>query len=153
MSLYFKPNKSNEQLRNVFNYNVEAFSDIVDIPWSMEALEEERAAEWELYSVHVDDEAGEIIAVLFVKEQEGVLLTKNTGLKISHQGQGYSHEIKDFFEDLAHEKGSSEIVSFCRKDDFRTISLNETHGYHQTNQFEDDKGMVFLEWTKKVSVK
>ena len=42
------------------------------------------------------------------------LLTKNTAIKMNYQGSGYSHEIKDFFEEVADENGLESIEMLSR---------------------------------------
>ena len=90
----------------------------------------------------------EIVAACFYKKEDDSLLTKNTGLKINHQGSGYSHAIKEFFEREAKKLGCSRLIHYCRIDNFRTYSLNESHGYKKTgNSFQN--GQV-VEWAKSI---
>ena len=67
-------------------------------------------------------------------------------LKINHQGAGYNHLIKEFFERKAKELGVGSIKHYCRIDNFRMYSLNESHGYAKTaNTIEDGQ---IVEWEK-----
>ena len=74
---------------------------------------------------------------------------KNTAVKINHQGSGYSHQIKDFFELRARELKLRVIFHFCRIDDFRMYSLNESHGYKKTSRRLGKNGEV-VEWRKTI---
>lgn len=156
MSLKFKIAKNTKDLEKIVNYDVEAFSDTAGVEWSMEGLKKEMKEGWEVYSVWaeeglVDEKASkEIMAVLFVKVEDKVLHTKNTPIKMSYQGQGFSHLIKEFFEDMAKKGKFKEIVSYCLLDNFRAISLNETHGYTRKKEFQSEDGKTYLEWSKKL---
>lgn len=109
----------------------------------MEEIRNEVAEGWELYSVMVD---GEIIAALFFKADKDTLYTKNTAIKVSYQGSGFSHKIKEYFEKVAREKGLKHIAHYCRIDNFRMYSLNESHGYRKTPKKMGDGQVV--EWMK-----
>jgi len=146
MSLVFKIASGKKRLQEIYNYNAEAFSEIVDIKWDLKQIKDEVESGWVVYSVSVEE--GEIIAVCFVKEEGGVLRTKNTPIKIAYQGNEYSHRIKEFYESLAKKNKIKKIISYCSKDNFRMISLNQTHKYTQTKEFTDSEGHVLLEWTK-----
>lgn len=150
MDLNFKKCESEEDLKIIFAFNVEAFSEILDMKWSLESLQEELEAGWVIYSVIIEEEGiEEIIAVLFVMDTGEALLTKNTPIKLPHQGQGYSHQIKEWFEEMAKSKGIKKLHSYCRTDNFRMISLNETHGYERTGELKQGSDeVVMLEWTK-----
>ena len=76
------------------------------------------------------------------------LHTKNTAVKISHKGSGFSHKIKEFLENKAKELNMKKIVHYCRIDNFRMYSLNESHGYNKTkNTFGEGQ---IIEWEKKL---
>ena len=83
-----------------------------------------------------------------VKEEGPSLLTKNTGLRIDHQGSGYNHEIKEFFETTAKERGLNKVFHYCRIDNFRMYSLNESHNYRRTGNIYSDGTIV--EWVKAI---
>ena len=48
---------------------------------------------------------------------------------------------------MAREKKLKKIVHYCRIDNFRMYSLNESHGYRKTEKAIDEAGLV-VEWTK-----
>lgn len=144
MSLEFTKVTKEKDIQAVYDHNIDAFSDSPDFKWSLQEIKNEIKGGWDLYSVSTE---GEIIAALFVSEVDGGLYTKNTGLKIHHQGSGFSHEIKEFYEKLAREKKMEKIVHYCRIDNFRMYSLNESHGYRKAEKPIDEEGLV-VEWTK-----
>jgi len=96
------------------------------------------------FSLNLD---AEVLAAVFYKVEEDSLLTKNTAIKITHQGSGFSHAIKEFFEKVAREKGLKKIIHYCRIDNFRMYSLNESHGYKKTPRKLGPEGQV-VEWMK-----
>mgnify|MGYP006297691137 CR=1 FL=1 len=111
----------------------------------LEEIKKELKEGWELYSATT---GGDIIAAVFLKLEDGVLKTKNTAIKMAHQGSGYSHQIKEFMEEKAREYKAKAIYHYCRIDNFRMYSLNESHGYQKTgNKF--DEGQV-VEWKKNL---
>ena len=139
----FIKHKTAKEIEDLYNFNVEVFSDGVDFSWSLDNLKEQSASGWSLYAAKVDKE---IIAVLFAKEESAELVTKHTPIKLEFRGNGYSHQIKDFFEELAKDESIKTIKNICRGDDFRMISLNETHDYKKTGKvFEGGK---LVEWQK-----
>ncbi len=146
MSLTFFRVREEENLEEVYNYTIDAFSDSPDFNWTVEALKTEMAAGWELFGVKNEQE--EIVAVALMKEDGTELLTKNTGLRIDHQGSGYNHEIKEFFESSAKERGLKKVFHYCRIDNFRMYSLNESHNYHRTGNVYSDGTVV--EWVKAI---
>lgn len=109
----------------------------------MDEIRNEVSEGWELYSVMVD---GEIIAALFFMTDKDTLYTKNTAIKVNYQGSGFSHKIKEYFEKVAREKGLKHIAHYCRIDNFRMYSLNESHGYRKTQKKMGDGQVV--EWMK-----
>jgi len=146
MSLSFFAADKPKDMKKIYDYTIDAFSDSPDFNWNLEEIKKEVKDGWSLYGVLNEDE--EIVAALFFRLQDGSLLTKNTGLKINHQGAGYSHEIKEFFESKGKELGASSVKHYCRIDNFRMYSLNESHGYKKThNLIEDDQ---IVEWEKKI---
>ena len=92
---------------------------------------------------------GEIVAAVFYKIEDDALLTKNTAIKITYQGSGFSHTIKEFFEKVAREKGLKRIFHYCRIDNFRMYSLNESHQYKKTPKKLGPEGLV-VEWVKSL---
>lgn len=144
--LTFSAPVSEEDLIKIYNYNVEVFTDTPDFNWTIEALKEEIKQGWKLYSVSSGEQ---IIAVVFMKQSPGVLLTKATPIKLEFQGHGYSHKIKEYFENIAKKQKLKKIFNYCRKDNFRMISLNETHGYARTGKvITEDKNLI--EWEKNL---
>ena len=100
---------------------------------------------WEIFAVRYKED--EIIAAILIKKEGNALLTKNTTVKAHHQGLGYNHQIKDFFELRARELKTEEIHHFCRIDNFRMYSLNESHGYKKLDECSDGDEHV-VEWVK-----
>ncbi len=136
-----------ETINEIYNFNVKAFSDFQDFSWTEENIKSEIDSGWSLLSVKVEKE---IICALFVKAYEGSLLTKNTPIKITHQGNGYSHEIKDFYEDYAKEHGLKRVVNFCAEDNFRMLALNESHKYEKVDSKKFGE-INILEWQKELN--
>lgn len=144
MKLKFQKAKSNKDIQSICDYNIDAFSDSPDFNWNLDEIQNEVAEGWELYSVMVD---GEIIAAVFFKTDKNTLYTKNTAIKVNYQGSGFSHKIKEYFEKVAREKGLKHIAHYCRIDNFRMYSLNESHGYKKTQKKVGEDGQV-VEWVK-----
>ncbi len=107
MSLKFIKANNSKDIKTIYDYNIDAFSDSPGFNWNYDEIKKEVKAGWELYGV---EENGEIIAALFYKLDGKTLFSKNTSIKISHQGSGFSHKIKDFFEVQAKECKVKEIV-------------------------------------------
>lgn len=144
--LNFIPTKTKEQINEVFNFNTQAFTDTQDFDWTKENIEQQLKSGWELVSVK---SGKEIICALFIKKKDSALLTKNTPIKINHQGNGYSHLIKEYYESYAKDNGLIEVYNYCPGDNFRMISLNEGHDYAKTGKVLDsNKNMI--EWVKKI---
>lgn len=119
----------------------------------MEEIKQEVKDGWELYAVYFEQE---IIAALFCKVDKNALLTKNTAIKMQHQGSGFSHKIKHFFEEKAMDLKLDKIIHYCRIDNFRMYSLNESHKYKKIQEgIGDDKQLVIWEktLTKKTAKK
>lgn len=146
MDLEFKRATKESEFKEIYEHNFDAFTDTPDFRWNLEEIKKEVKEGWELHSAHFK---GEVIAALFLKLEKGALLTKNTALKMSHQGSGFSHQIKEYFEKIAKEKKAKRILHYCRIDNFRLYSLNESHGYHKTGVGLEDGQVV--EWEKNIS--
>lgn len=146
MSLRFNKSTSKEDFEQIHEYTIDAFSDTPDFAWTLDEIEKEVADGWELEAAYNGED--EIVAALFYMDTGEVLLTKNTGLKIHHQGSGYSHQVKEHFETVAREKKLDAIAHYCRIDNFRMYSLNESHGYKKTETKIGDGQVV--EWVKKL---
>lgn len=145
-NLKFESSKSKEHIAAVFNFNTEAFTGSQDFEWTKENIEKEIKAGWQLVSVK---SGKEIICALFIKQESKALLTKNTPLKINHQGNGYSHLIKEFYETYAKDNGLAEVYNYCPADNFRMISLNEGHNYAKTGKSLGENNKM-VEWVKKI---
>jgi predicted GNAT family acetyltransferase len=145
--LVFKPSKTKQEIASIYNFNVNAFADMKDFDWSEQNIKKEIADGWQLFSVEFD---GDIVAAAFIKESDQALLTKNTPIKMDYQGNGFSHRIKDFYEQYAREHGIKTIVNYCPNDNFRMISLNEGHHYEKTGNFLG-KNKEILEWRKTLT--
>jgi RimJ/RimL family protein N-acetyltransferase len=143
--LYFKHCTDSKDLRDVYNYEVDVFAEAGDFLWSLEALEDEINRGWKIYAVRCDESGDEIISVLFVKLKQGDYFTKNTSLKLNFQGKGISHSIKEFFEMMALKTKAKNIVHFCAVDNFRSIALNESHGYLKIDCIKNGE---ILKWKK-----
>jgi len=147
MKLNFKKAKTEKDVQSIYDYNIDAFSDSPDFKWSMDEIKKEVSEGWELYSLMHENE---IVAAVFYKIEDDSLLTKNTAIKIDHQGAGLSHSIKEFFEKVAREKKLKRIYHYCRIDNFRMYSLNESHQYKKTPRKIGPDGLV-VEWVKTLN--
>jgi len=147
MELIFKQAKTAKQIKEAYDYNIDAFSDSPDFNWTIDAIINETKEGWEVWEAV---RADEIIAVAFTKKEGKTFLTKNTSIKMNFQGHGYSHKIKEFLEQKAKELKMKEIVHFCSIDDFRMYSLNESHGYVK-NPIKENKNELVVRWNKKIS--
>lgn len=144
MELKFKKTKGALEIQEIYDYTIDAFSDTPDFSWTLDDLKCEVKDGWELFSVSTGTE---VIAAVFMKKDGDALLTKNTAIKLTHQGSGFSHRIKEFFEKRARELKLKQIVHYCRIDNFRMYSLNESHGYKKTSRRLGDDGQL-VEWVK-----
>ena len=142
--LTFTPGKKKQEINRIFNFDANAFANAQDFEWTEENIKNEIQDGWKLFSVDYD---GEVVAALFTKVADNTLFTKNTPIKLNYQGNGFSHQIKDHYEQLAREKGLARIVNYCKSDNFRMISLNEGHNYHKTGRELDDN---IIEWEKHI---
>ncbi len=149
MSLKYQRASSTQEVEKVYNYTIDAFSDTPDFRWTLDEIKSELKDGWELYAVL--NESGEIIEALFLKSKDNCLLSKNTGLKVNHQGSGYSHEIKDYVENIARKRKLKRVIHYCRIDNFRMYSLNESHGYVKKGPINQDPQVV--EWVKNIEKK
>lgn len=147
MSLHFFSAAKPKEIQKIYDYTTDAFSDSPDFNWNLEEIKKEVKDGWSLYGAKNNED--EIVAAVFFKLDHCALLTKNTGLKINHQGSGYNHNIKKFFESKAKELKAKSIKHYCRIDNFRMYSLNESHGYKKTANTIDDDGQI-VEWEKKI---
>ena len=145
--LTFSTPLSDDDLLKIYNYNVQVFTDTPDFNWSLDNIKQEIKDGWKLYSVSAEDE--QIVAALFVKQTTDSLLTKATPIKLEYQGNGFSHLIKEFCEQMAKKQKLKKVVNYCRKDNFRMISLNETHGYARTGRAIDGDANL-VEWEKNI---
>lgn len=133
-----------KDIPEIYNFNVKAFADSQDFAWTKDNIAKEMKAGWELYSATVDDE---IVCAIFLKKDANILMTKNTPIKINHQGNGFSHMIKDFYEDFAKTEGLHVVRNYCPEDNFRMVALNERHDYTKTgNKITDNNTLI--EWEK-----
>jgi hypothetical protein len=146
MDLKFIKADTKKDIKNIFDYNIDAFSDSPDFKWTYEELQNEVSNGWELFSVNLGEE---VIAALFFRVDGNILYSKNTAIKMNYQGSGYSHQIKEFFEMKALEHKVKEIFHYCRIDNFRMYSLNESHGYTKTLNKNGEQDLV-VEWIKKL---
>lgn len=141
-TLRFIKCNSEEELKKLYNYDVDVFAEAGDFDWSLENLKKEKKLGWEIYSV---EQSNEIIAAVFLRFEDDSLATKNTSIKMTFQGQGFSHRIKDFYEHLARAHKVSAIVHYCAVDNFRAIALNESHGYKKVKTLKNGE---VIEWEK-----
>ena len=142
----FTPSQSEKDLGDIYNFNVTAFADIQDFSWTKENIKKEIKNGWLLYSVKIDND---VVCALFIKTDGKKLLTKNTPLKMNYQGRGFSHMIKEFYEQYAREHKISQVYNYCPADNFRMISLNEGHDYEKTGIVSGDNDNI-IEWIKKI---
>ncbi len=144
-SINFRQVDDEKEIRAVFDYNIDAFSDTPDFHWGIGEIKEELKHGWELHAVLLGEE---VIAAVFLKLENAILLSKNTAIKMLYQGSGFSHQIKAFVESKAKEMKARKIIHYCRIDNFRMYSLNEGHGYKKTNKKQPDEQVV--EWVKLI---
>ncbi|EQC52051.1 GNAT family acetyltransferase [Bacteriovorax sp. DB6_IX] len=133
-------------IKNVYEFNIDAFSDSPDFKWTVDDIRREVKDGWKLYSVNLGEE---IIAAAFCKLESKELHCKNTSIKMQHQGSGFSHRIMDYFERKADELKAKKIIHYCAIDNFRQYSLNESHGYVKTDRKLGLKGHT-TEWIKDI---
>ena len=145
IKLDFREVSKEKEVKSIYEYTLDAFSESPDFNWSFDEIKREMSDGWELYGAYLRDE---VVAAIFLKARGKNLLTKNTAIKTSRQGSGHSHEIKNFFEKMAKDRGLKHIFHYCGIDNFRMYSLNERHKYKKTTKTLNDGKLV--EWVKKV---
>ena len=145
MPLHFKPITKSEDFKAIHDYIADVFSD-TDFNWTLDQIRGETKAGCELWAAYSQED---VVAALFLRMDGDTLLTKNSALNIHHQGQGHSHEIKEYFEQVARQRGAKKISHFCRIDNFRAYSLNESHNYTRLEGKNKGDDQV-VEWRKKI---
>ena len=146
--LEFKRATSDRDIQKIYEYTIDAFVDFSpETKWSIKEIKHELAEGWQLYGVL---HKGQVISALFLKVQDGALLTKNTAIEQDYQGAGFSHRIKEFFEQQARANHLSKIIHYCAIDDFRMYSLNESHGYHKVNRSPVQEHLL-TEWVRDLN--
>jgi len=145
-NLVIKECETQDELESLYNFNINAFADMQDFEWTVDQLKEQKLNGWSVLSVQVDKD---VVAAIFLKIENKALLTKNTAIKINYQGNGFSHLIKEFYEEYARENKLTRIVNFCAEDNFRMISLNEGHDYTKTGNILDSNKHI-KEWEKHI---
>jgi len=144
--LEFKDAKKEEDVVNLSKFDIQAFTDTQDFSWSLENIKKEVQTGWRLFSVMADDE---IVAAVLIKQDNSTLLTKNTPIKLAFQGNGFSHQIKYFYEEEAKRLNVNRVVNYCPEDNFRMIALNESHGYKRTGKSFGISNNI-IEWEKTI---
>lgn len=142
--LVFREAKKEEEVVNLSKFDIQAFTDTQDFSWSLDNIKKEVKTGWKLYSVMSDDE---IVAAVLMKKDGDTLFTKNTPIKMAFQGNGFSHKIKNFYEDEAKRMHINRVVNYCPTDNFRMIALNESHGYKRTGKAFGVSNNI-IEWVK-----
>ncbi|MDA8793583.1 hypothetical protein N9N67_10060 [Bacteriovoracaceae bacterium] len=146
--LVFKPAKTDQDIANIVNHTTDAFVSGLTSKeqWSLEGLKDEAEEGWEIFGALCEEE---VVAAVFIKYAPKSLLTKNTPIKLEYQGNGFSHIIKEFYEDEAITRKADKIINYCPSDNFRMISLNEGHKYEKTgNKFGKNNNID--EWEKHI---
>ena len=146
MSLVFQECESDQEIKDIYNFNVHAFADTQDFEWNEENIKNEIGQGWKVLSVSYEKN---IVAAVLLKIEDKTLYTKNTPIKIDYQGNGFSHLIKDFFEQFAEGKNIETIINYCPDDNFRMISLNEGHNYIKTGKVLGEHSNI-IEWQKSL---
>ena len=67
MKLNFQKAKSNKDIKEVYEYNIDAFSESPDFNWNLKEIQNEVNDGWELYGAHLGDE---IIGGCLFKEKQ-----------------------------------------------------------------------------------
>jgi predicted GNAT family acetyltransferase len=146
-SLTFKEVKKKEEIESLTNFDIQVFTDSQDLQWNPSNIRKEIKNGWKLYAVNYGSDT---VAALFMKNDKDSLFTKNTPIKLAFQGNGFSHRIKDFYEDEALRLKLKRVVNYCPVDNFRMIALNESHGYRKTGQ-QMGENRSLVEWEKIVN--
>jgi RimJ/RimL family protein N-acetyltransferase len=142
--LTFKEAKTEEEVVNLSKFDIQAFTDTQDFSWSLDDIKKELKTGWKLFSVMADEE---IVAAVLTKQDGETLFTKNTPIKMAFQGNGFSHQIKNFYEEEASRLNIKKVINYCPIDNFRMIALNESHGYKRTGNAFGISNNV-MEWVK-----
>ncbi len=146
ISISFKEASTDKEVEDIFYHNISAFFDSEEFDWTVPWLKSQKKSGWRIFGVHSEKE---IIAAFFYKKEGDSVITKQTPVKINHQGHGVSHRIKDKIEELASEDGVESIYNYCAIDNFRMVALNESHGYKKTGNNAEGK-KTLAEWKKKL---
>jgi predicted GNAT family acetyltransferase len=148
-TLLFKMAKTDDEMSNIVNHTTDAFiTGLVDSnQWTVDGLKIEVKDGWEIYGAICQDE---VVAAIFMKDNKNTLFTKNTPIKLDFQGNGFSHIIKEFYEDEANSRKVNKIINYCPSDNFRMISLNEGHNYKRTGNTIGTNNDID-EWEKHLS--
>lgn len=142
--LEFKEAKKEEDVVNLSKFDIQAFTDTPDFSWTLDNIKKEVKTGWKLFSVMAEDE---IVAAVLMRKDGDTLFTKNTPIKMAFQGNGFSHQIKNFYEEEAKRQQIRRVINYCPMDNFRMIALNESHGYKRTgNAFGLSSNII--EWVK-----
>jgi predicted GNAT family acetyltransferase len=145
-NLIFKEAKKEEDFVNLSKFDIQAFTDTQDFSWTLDSIKKEVKTGWKLYSVMTE---GEIVAAVLLKRDGDTLFTKNTPIKMAFQGNGFSHKIKNFYEEEAKKSQAQKVINYCPVDNFRMIALNESHGYKRTGNALG-LGHNIIEWVKVI---
>lgn len=145
-TLVFKEAKKEDEVLELSKFDIQAFTDTPDFQWNLDNIKREMKEGWRLFSV---GHGNETVAALFLKNDGSTLFTKNTPIKLAFQGNGFSHQIKDFYEREAERLHLQRLVNYCPADNFRMIGLNESHGYRKTGVMVGS-GKTVQEWEKIV---
>ena len=138
--------KSQKELQEIYDHNMSAFFDSDEFEWKMDWIKKQNKEGWDFYSVSFEEE---IIAALLIKRKDKTFWSKQTPVKMSFQGNGFSHNIREYIEELANEEEVVEVFNICAIDNFRMVALNESHGYKKTGKkYLNSKTLV--EWYKKL---
>ena len=144
--LQFSEVKKEGDIESLANFDMQVFIESQDFSWDVENVKKELKTGWKLFSVKFGKET---IAALLLKNDKDTLLTKNTPIKMAFQGNGFSHQIKNFYEQEAGRQKLRNVVNYCPVDNFRMIALNESHGYKRTgNCYGPHKNII--EWVKPI---
>lgn len=143
--LFFK--KQNQEQVNNLNQSAQEFF-INSSDYSFDAVKKDFSQGWDIYSISFEEH---VVALASVRKKNDAYQTKNSNVRIDYRGNGFSHEIKNFFEQDALEKGLKKIINISSEDNFRQRSLNESHGYILLeDKFKDDHGDYYLMWKKEL---
>ena len=144
LPLIFKEAKKEDEIINISKFDIQAFTDAQDFSWTLDNLKKEVKTGWKLYAVIAEEE---IVAAVLLKADGDTLFSKNTPIKMAFQGNGFSHMIKNFYEDEAKRFHVRKVINYCPVDNFRMIALNESHGYKRTGKsFGINQNII--EWVK-----